>query len=125
MPNVPEHAFASTAVPVLVPAAGQAPAVHTAAVAALAAPTTGSRWHVNQVDWSYSGTPAAGATLTLGWTDPAAGAASRVYSVTNGGPGQLNFIPALSFPANSAVTFTLADGGVGVSGTVYPSGWTE
>jgi hypothetical protein len=125
MPNAAEHVFATTAVPVLSPSAGQAPAAQTAAVAVLAAPGSSSRWHISQVDWSYSGVPGAGATLIVAWTDPTLGSVSRVYGITNGGPGQLHFLPPLFFPLNAVVTFTLSSGGASVVGTIYPSGWTD
>jgi hypothetical protein len=105
-----------SAIDPITPAAAQAPAANTPAVATLAAdPAAG--WTVAGVRWSYDGVPAAG-SITV-----ASGGVTETYYVTAAGPGFLPFDPPLLFPANQAVTVTLAAGGSGVKGTVYPTAW--
>lgn len=98
----------------MTPVAGQAPAAATDAVLALTAPTDGSRWVLYGVGWSYSAAPTGG-KLTIAW-----GAVSEVYHIVAGGPGFLTFPIPKSFPADTAVTITLASGAGAVVGTVYP-----
>jgi hypothetical protein len=110
-----------TAATALAPAAGQAPASNTAAVATLAADADNAH-HVSTVRWSYSGDPTGG-SLTVAWNDGSA--RQEVYAITKGGPGFMAFYPPMRFPINSAVTITLAAGGAGITGTVYPEAWKE
>lgn len=102
----------------LSPAAAQAPAANTAAVLTLAADTLGGGWVLNGIRWSYSDTPTNG-SLTIAWEN-----VSEVYPVTSGGPGFLPF-EGHRFPANTAVTITLAAGGGSVTGRVYATAYLE
>lgn len=97
-----------------VPAAGQAPAANTDAVATLAAPADGSRWVLSGLLWSYSAPPAVGSKITITWS----GKTITLY-VAGGGPGSMTF-PEFRFPPNTLVTITLLTGGAGIFGTIYP-----
>jgi hypothetical protein len=99
----------------LAPAAAQAPAANVNAVCTLTG-VAGQAWKLEHLRWSYNAAPTAG-SLTVAWTDPAAGAVSEVLWITVSGPGALEY--NRTFPAGSTVTITLAAGGAGVSGTVY------
>lgn len=102
----------------LPPSALQAPAANTAAVATLAA-VPGQSWALSKIIWSYNGTPTAG-SLTIAWNS-----ASIVLYITSAGPGEFIFPEDFVLPLNTAVVITLAAGGAGVTGTVYPVGSTK
>lgn len=88
------------------------PAVNTAATVTLAAPGSGKRHMITQIDWSYSGAPT-NATLTINL-----GAETITYYVIVGGPGQLFFDEGLFGDDNAAVVVTLSAAGASVSGSV-------
>lgn len=101
------------------PAAGQAPAVNVAAVWTGVAPTDNVSWIIDCIGWSYSSDPTDG-SIIISWIDPDSGAVTEKYYITKGGPGVLPFSPGKMFPRNTLVTITLAAGGSGVYGTIYP-----
>lgn len=116
---MPYTSIPPSAIVVLTPPAGATPSVNVAAVWTLAA-TAGVGWNVGEVPWSYTGTPTNGA-LTVTW-----GANTDTYYISAGGVGFLPWRIPRRFPVNTAVTFTLAAGGSGISGSI-PSmpAWTE
>lgn len=101
----------------MVPQAGQAPSVATDAICAMAAPTDGSRWHLDYVAWSYSAAPTGG-QLLITW-----GSTTMTFYIIAGGPSKMDL--DLVFPINTAVTITLKSGAGAVVGTVYPKAHTE
>lgn len=96
------------------------PAANTAATYLLTG-APGLSWRISQLTWSYTGTPAAGAFISIAWSTFVI-----AIPIVAGGPGQLNFDPCWMFPANTNVTITLAAGGSGVSGVIVPpNAWQE
>lgn len=89
------------------------PAVNVAAVATAAG--VGAISHVLYgVEWSYSDTPVAAATLII--TD--GGAVIKTIYPTHEGPGFLPFGPGIEMVANQDLVATLQAGGAGVFGSV-------
>lgn len=114
------------------PVSTQAPATaNTAATVTLAAPTDGSHWTIDLIEWSYSGTPVSTNTptvgsLTISWTVSGT-TYNKILYITTSGPGW-TLGPKnepFNFPSNTAVTIALAAGGSGVYGSVYPNAWTK
>lgn len=103
---------------IVIPAAAQAPAANTDAVATLPQ-FTGRQWDLFSISWSYSAAPAVGSYLEVQWTDANSTIQKERYYIAAGGPGQLNWFPPLTMPADVAPTVTLKAGGSGIFGTVY------
>jgi hypothetical protein len=100
------------------PASAQAPATNTAAVATLPAPTDGSHWKIKAIIASYSGTPTGG-SLVIAWTEGSTNYAWTIYIAASGAT-VITLPDWFVLPSNTAATVTLAAGGSGVTGTVYP-----
>lgn len=92
------------------------PAVNVAAVATAAGVAATSHVLYN-VEWSYSGVPAAASTLVI--TDGAA--VIKTIYVTHEGPGFLPFGPGIEMVVNQDLVATLDAGGAGVFGSVNMS----
>lgn len=100
-------------------------AANSAATVVMTAPAkTGQVNIISQIFWSYSANPTGGRltiqdnTGTVFDQDIAIGTAGKFYD-------NVPFYPPREFLAGSAVTVTLAAGGVGVTGKLHVSGWTQ
>lgn len=102
------------------PAAHHAPAAATAAVVTLTPSAATKGIVLSRVGWSYSAAPTAG-SLTISWNDGSA--RTRKWLISGAGPGSVSWPVPLRFPANVAVTVTLASGAGAVVGTADADAW--
>ncbi len=105
------------------PVAGQQPAQATAAVLPLAAPTNGQSWIIPWISWDYSAAPTGG-KLTISWVVGST-TYTETYTILLGGWNIMQWFVPRRFPANVAVTITLASGAGTVVGQVFAGAFTS